>query len=155
MDILRVEDNTDNGIGSIVVRGLDQPLEALEIDDGFVMNALKGHAGHGTNKVSLVRLHDIDILWTDHHVHRLLLRKAGVQALELPAEKFHQIVLMHHAVQNIAFTDEIRHKGVFRFVINILRGADLLNFAAVHDHDGIRHGQGFLLIVGHIDKGDP
>ena len=45
-------------------------------------------------------------------------------------------------------------KGVLGLVVNILRGADLLHLAAVHDHDGIRHGQGLFLVVSDIDKGN-
>ena len=61
---------------------------------------------------------------------------------------------MHHAVQNVALADEIRHKGVFRLVVNVFRGTDLLDAALVHDHDGVAHGQRLLLIVGHVDEGD-
>ena len=61
---------------------------------------------------------------------------------------------MHDAVNDIALTDEIRHEGVLRLVVDVLRGADLLDLALVHDHDGVAHGQGLLLVVGDIDKGD-
>ena len=61
---------------------------------------------------------------------------------------------MHHAVHDVGISDEVRHKGVLRFIINVLGGADLLHLAAVHDHDRIRHGQRFFLIVGDINKGN-
>ena len=61
---------------------------------------------------------------------------------------------MHDAVENVALTDEVRHKGVLRLVINIFRGADLLDAALVHDHHGVGHGEGLLLIVGNIYKGN-
>ena len=45
-------------------------------------------------------------------------------------------------------------KSVFRLVVNAFGGADLLDIALVHDHDGVGHGQRFLLVVGDIDEGD-
>ena len=61
---------------------------------------------------------------------------------------------MHHAVHNVGVADEVRHKGVLRLVVDVLGGADLLHLAAVHDHDGVGHGQGLFLVVGDVDKGD-
>ncbi len=62
--------------------------------------------------------------------------------------------MKHGSVDDIAFTDEIRDKGIFRFIINVYGRADLKNVPPVHDDDRIAHGQGFLLIVGHINKGN-
>ena len=70
------------------------------------------------------------------------------------AAEVDQKVLEHNAVDNVGVTDKAGDKGIFRFVVNILRGADLLDLTAGHNNDGIRHGQGFLLIVGDVDEGD-
>ena len=61
---------------------------------------------------------------------------------------------MHHAVHDVGIANEVCNKGILRLIVNILRRADLLHLAAVHDHDGIGHGKGFLLIVGNINKGN-
>ena len=97
---------------------------------------------------------NVDILGPDDHIDGLVFREALIDALEFPVEESHSVVGQHHAVQNIGFADEIRHKGVLRLIIDILRFADLLDAALVHDDDGIGHGQCFFLIVGHIDERD-
>ena len=66
----------------------------------------------------------------------------------------HLPVLQHHAVQDVALADKVRHEGVLRLVIDINGGADLLDAALGHDHHRVRHGQGLLLIVGHEHKGN-
>src|SRR5699024_9283589 len=71
------------------------------------------------------------------------------------AEKFHQAVVQHHTVEDVAFPDEIGHEGIFRLVVNILRPPNLLNAAFVHDHNGVGHGQGLFLVVGDVYKGNP
>ena len=110
---------------------------------------------HRTGQVALNRLHYINILRTNHHVHRLVCGKAGIQAGEPTAKEFHQIVLNHHAVQDVTLTDEIRHKRIFWLIIHILRGANLLNFAIIHHHDGVGHGQRLFLVVGNVNETDP
>ena len=61
---------------------------------------------------------------------------------------------LHHAVQDVGLADEIGHEGVGGLVINVLRAAHLLDGAALHHHHGVRHGEGFLLVVGDVDEGD-
>ena len=60
----------------------------------------------------------------------------------------------HSAPQDVALADEVRHKGVGRLVVDGLGVADLQNPAVPHDHDGVAHGQGFLLVVGDVEEGD-
>ena len=61
---------------------------------------------------------------------------------------------MHDAVDDVGLADEVSHKGVFGLVIDILGGTDLLDTPFIHDHDRVAHGEGLLLVVGDIDKGD-
>ena len=72
----------------------------------------------------------------------------------LLAEELHHEVLVHDAVEDVALADEVGDEGVFGFVIDVLRGADLLDAAVVHDHDGVGHGEGLLLVMGDVDEGD-
>ncbi len=81
-------------------------------------------------------------------------RQTAVQALEPPVEDLHHPVGAHDAVQDVGLADEVGHKGVFGLVIDVLRGADLLDPARVHHHHCVGHGQGLLLVVGDVDKGD-
>ena len=53
-----------------------------------------------------------------------------------------------------AVTDKIRHKSVLRLIIDGFGRADLLDVSLVHDHDGVGHGKGLLLVVGHINEGN-
>ena len=102
--------------------------------------------------MAAVRLHNVNILRANDHVHRLVFLKALVYAGEGPAKEFYQPILQHDAVQNVALADEVRHKSVLGLVINILGPADLLDLALVHDDHRVAHGQCLLLIVGHIYK---
>ena len=104
--------------------------------------------------MSLLGGGQVQVLGPHHHVHRGVLPEAAVQTGEGVAGKGDQPVPHHGAVNDIALADEVGDESVFRFVINVGRSADLLNFAAVHDHDGVAHGEGLLLVVGDIDEGD-
>ena len=61
----------------------------------------------------------------------------------------------HQTGHNIAFSDKVCNKGIFRFIVDLFRGTHLLDIALVHDHNGIRHGKCLFLVMGNIDKGDP
>ena len=118
------------------------------------MHSLEGNVGDGALELARRLVYNVHILGADDHVHRLVLLKALVQALEAAVEDLHHAVGAHDAVNDVGLADEVGHEGVLRLVVNILRSADLLDLARVHDHHGVRHGQGLLLIVGDIDKGD-
>src|SRR5690606_38102606 len=51
--------------------------------------------------------------------------------------------------------DEAGDEEIGRTIIEIERGADLFDAAAVHDDDAVGHGHGFDLVVGDVDGGDP
>ena len=149
-----IQHDTDIAPLGIIVSGLNQPLKALKIHNGVVMNALEGHVSHQTGQMTLLRLHDINILGTDNHIHRLVFLKAGIQTLEFAAKELHQIIFQHHAVQNITLTDKIGHESVLWLIVNILRSTDLLNLAVIHNHHGIGHRKRLFLIVGNVNKAD-
>ena len=54
MDILRIEANADVRVNRAVIRGLNEPLEALEIDNGVVVDALEGDGGDGAAQMALL-----------------------------------------------------------------------------------------------------
>ena len=154
VDVLRIQADADDGADAVVIRGLDQPFEALELHDDVVVQTLEGDAGDGAYQMALICGNNVDVLRADDHVHRLVGVKARVHAVKDPAKEPDLVIGQHDAVQDVAFADKVRHEGVFRLIIDILRPADLLDAAFVHDHHSVRHGEGFLLVVGDIDEGD-
>ena len=118
------------------------------------MHALEQHALHRSGEHAHVLAHDHHVLRAHHHVHGLVLAEALVHALELGVQHLHQVVLQHHAGDDVALADEVRHEGVLRLVVDALGVADLLDAAAVHHGHRVRHGQGLLLVVGDVDEGD-
>ena len=118
------------------------------------ITAVEDHLFDDALELPLCRSADLNVLRTDLHIHRHFLTEARVDAGNVSAQDMHQLVLDHDAVNDVAVTDEISHKGIFRLIVHILRGAYLLNPALIHDHHRIGHGEGFLLVMGDKDKGD-
>jgi len=58
------------------------------------------------------------------------------------------------AGQEIRNTHEFGDETGLGALIHFPGGTDLANLSITHDDDAIRHGQGFLLIMGDIDEGD-
>ena len=133
---------------------MDQPFAALALHMHLKVDPLEDDIVHNADKLAFHRRDHLDILGAHHYLHALLAGKAAVHTGEVHAGEGHQEVLVHHAVHDVGIADKVRHKGIFRLVVDVLGGADLLHLAAVHDHDGIGHGKGFLLIVGNINKGN-
>ena len=65
----------------------------------------------------------------------------------------HPVILQHGAGDYVALAYELCHKYVLGLVVYVGGGAYLLYDALVHDDYGVAHGQGFLLIMGDVDKG--
>src|SRR3546814_8964665 len=51
--------------------------------------------------------------------------------------------------------EKLRDKLCPRRPVDLLRIADLLNFAAAHDNDAVGHRESFRLAVGHVNEGYP
>ena len=58
----------------------------------------------------------------------------------------------HNARKNVAFANEVGNEGVFRFIVNHLGCADLLNGTVGHNDDRIRHRKRFFLVVRNVDE---
>ena len=119
------------------------------------MNTTEGHGGHKALEHSLFGGNYVHVLGTDDHVHGLVRRKSAVHTIKYVSCKFGAAVGDHNAVHNVRFPDKIGNKCVDRLVVDIGGRADLLNVTVLHDHHGIRHRESFLLIVRHVNKGDP
>ena len=124
------------------------------LDHDFVMNALEQQRFNLAVEDSLAARHDVDVFRTDHDIDVFILFKAEIHAVIDLIVKHDAVVFLHDAVDDIRFPDKAGDVFVFRLVVDFFRGADLLDFAVLHDDDLIRHRQGFFLIVGDEDKRD-
>ena len=154
MNFVRADVHADKLTGLAGLRGVDDPLIAFDINMHFKVNALEDDLTHKAGQHTDRGRHNLHILGADNDLHRLVRLEAAVHTGEIIPAEVDKKVLEHDAVHDVGITDKARDKSVFRLVVNVLRGTDLLNFAAGHDHNGVRHGKGLLLIVGDIDKGD-
>ena len=133
---------------------MDHPLVAAAVHVDLIVDAHEHHGHHLAHHPSLLGGNDVDILGADHHVHLHVLAEARVHALEGEALEADLVVLQHDGGDDVALADEVRHEGVVGLVVDVGGLADLLDDPVLHDHDGVGHGQGLLLIVGHVDEGD-
>ena len=60
----------------------------------------------------------------------------------------------HPSAHEAERADERGDEAGTRRVVDLERRAHLLDPALVHHHDPVRHRQGFLLVVGDVDRGD-
>ena len=130
-----------------VVRRLDHPLEAVDVNDDLIVHAHERDGRDRAAQHALFDGHDVHVLGTDDDVHVLVFGKALVHARERVARERHAEVLAHNAVDNVALADKIGHESILRLIINIERRADLLDLALGHDDDRVGHAQRFFLIV--------
>src|SRR5207237_9608755 len=77
----------------------------------------------------------------------------------------HAVLGLHHggaigdrrvaALEIIEIAHEMRDESIARVAIDLLRGGQLMQLSAPHHCDLVRHAEGFILIVSHIDRADP
>ena len=60
----------------------------------------------------------------------------------------------HPARPQVGLADEAGHEDVGGPLVDLDRGADLLDPARVHHRDAVAHRQRLLLVVGHVDERD-
>ena len=117
------------------------------------MNALEHHGLNYARQLGFFRRDHLNVLGTDNDINGLVGVKALVHAFKAASRELYHAVLGHTAVDDVALADEVGNEGVDRLVVNVRRGAYLLDIAVVHDNDAVAHGEGFLLIVGNVDEG--
>ena len=119
------------------------------------MHTFEDARGDSTRQLgSSGRLEYIDIFGTDDYIDGDILSKALVDTFKFVSGKGYCFVLKHEAVQDVAFSDEIGNERVDGFVVNVCRGAYLLDAAFAHHDDGVAQSKGFFLVVGNVDEGD-
>ncbi len=124
------------------------------LHDNLIMNAFKQDAQHFPCHLSILHVHNIDILRTDDHIHRLVLLETKIYAVKGNVVKTYFIVLCHRSGDDVALPDKVCDIPVGRLVIDFLRGSYLLDLAVLDDDDLIGHSKRLLLVVGDKDKGD-
>ena len=133
--------------------GLDHDLVLAGLHRDLIVYSLKHHGGNFSLDNALSGRGNLDVLRPQHGVnHGAVLHV--IHTGELRTAETHLIFSCHNAVKNITLPDKVRHKGIPRLVVDILRLAHLLDSALRHNHNLVGHGQRLLLVVGHIDKGD-
>ena len=134
------------------IDGYTCPRHCLHHD--FIVNSLKQDTEYFSCHLSCADIHDIDILRTDYHIHRLFFLESKVYTVKGNIIKPDFIIRKHHTRNNITLPNEIRYKPVCRLIINILGCSHLLDFSVFHNHDLIRHGKSLFLVMGDKDESD-
>ena len=75
------------------------------------------------------------VIRPEDNIHRLIWLKSKIYTVKRNVIEPYFIILRHNARDNIALSDKVCHIAVRRFIINLLRCTDLLNLAALHDHN--------------------
>ena len=133
--------------------GVYHPLVVNAVNYHLVVNALEHYGFHYARQLGFFRRDHLNVLGTDNDINGLVGVKALVHALKAASRELYHAVLGHTAVDDVALADEVGNEGVDRFVVNVRRGAYLLDIAVVHDNYAVAHGESFLLIVGNVDEG--
>ena len=152
LDIERDYFDADFGADRNKSGGVNQPFIAAGHDIKFIVNAFKNQGGYFALQRSLRRIDKFYIFRTDDNVDRLVIAESFVDTCPTGTENLYKFVFYHGSVNDIAVSDKIGNKCVFRFVVNVFRSTDLLDISLIHDNNGIGHGQCFFLIVGDIYK---
>ena len=121
MDGIRFDVKTDRGIRSGIIGGFNHPLEALHVHNDFIIISLEGHSRNFSAQHAAFLWYNVDVLRSNDNVHFFTGSKAAVYAFKGVTRKRCLPVAGHRAVQYIGFTDEVSHKGVFRFIVDIHR----------------------------------
>ena len=141
-------------VGQVAVLHHLDLLAALQGHEVVLRHAQEHTALHRGGDARRAVLVDGELLGAHRHVH--LAAHAGAQGLHGHAVAAAEVqgVIAAGGVQQVAQADEGGDELVGRALVDVLRRADLLDHAAVHDGDAVGDGQGLLLVVGHVDRGD-
>ena len=92
-----------------------------------------------------------DILRTHNCINHCTMLNI-IHTCKLRTTKTHPEFSRHNAAKNVAFPDKIGNKGIFRFIVDILRRTGLLDFPFRHHDNLIGHCERLFLIMRHINK---
>ena len=115
------------------------------------MDAFKNRGDYLARNYSFFRSYDLDIFRSDDDVD-FRIDLEIVYAVEDFIDEADFSVADDRAVIDVALADKVGNESVCRFVVDVLRSADLLDFAVLHYDDPVAHREGFLLVVSYVDK---
>ena len=120
------------------------------------MVALENATVYGSRKYSffVVGSKYFKVFRTYNYVDRFFLFETVVDAFENGVAEFDFVIFYHYARENIRFPDKVGDESVCRFVVNLFRRGNLLNFAASHNNDLVAHGKSFFLVMRNVNKGN-
>ena len=96
----------------------------------------------------------LDVFRSNHYIYLLVASESLIHTRNLRSGNLYQTVVDHRSAEDVALADEICHKRIGWFVVDIGRRSYLLDFSLAHHHDGVAQGQCFFLVVGNIYEGD-
>ena len=134
--------------------GVDKPFKAVCHNLDFIVDTLEDHRGDITFHKSFFRFYDLNILRADHNVHRSVISKTFIDTRNLYTEDFHDFVLDHSSIDDIAVTDKVCDESVRRFIVDHFRCTDLLDVSLIHNDDRIGHGKCFFLVMCDVNESD-
>ena len=95
---------------------------------------------------------NIQVFGTDHDIYRNILTKPLVYTFELRATETNEFIMNHCTIQDVTFSDKIRHERVDRLIININRRTYLLNLSFAHHNNRVAQRKRFFLVVSDVHK---
>ncbi len=117
--------------------GFDLRLEAVDCTIGWSLPKRNPFRPHGESDVALRR------------------RDPWIESYDSTCVSFELTWPANAAVEKIRVPNEVRDKSVHGPIVQFCRRADLLNCAAIHDNEPIRHRERLFLIMGHKDRRQP
>ena len=96
--------------------------------------------GNDTLHNSFINFYKVNIFRPYYRINRFVSPKARVYAREVYTENFYKFIFHHSSGKNVAVTDKVCDKSVFRLIVNVFRSTNLLDIPLIHDNDCIRHG---------------
>jgi len=125
------------------------------------VNELEHLSLQGMNPLGKTVLIVFDALWANGNTCPLA-RFADIHGPtidQLTAIQLHQrdavVDLFDHALERVVLANELRNKTILWFFIQLVWRCQLLNTAILKDRNTVRHGQGFGLVMSHIDNSNP
>ena len=153
LEVFLLHREGDGGGDFMVVGVAAKDFVFADPDDEFVMDAFEVFGGDHPVHDPLSGLADEDVFGADDDVD-FLIEGEVVDAIPDGADETNLLRPHHGPVVNIGFADEVGDEGVDGFVVNLFRGADLLDDPVLHDDDAVGHGKGLFLIVGDVKECD-
>ena len=137
----------------VMLNCLYHPYKSAHINKYFKMNSFKCYTCYFARQGSFASFfYNFNIFRPYNSFNKCVFTKSAVKAFKCNTAEWYKIVFNHNSINYIWFAYKVCYKSVYRFVINILRRTYLLNFALVHNNNGVWHWKCFFLVMSNINK---